>query len=226
MGGEQFDRRWIILAGFAVVAAVIVGVIVIAHSSGSSSSSTATAGGCKEVELPEPRAEETLAKPKQTVKKGEKLTAVVETNCGTFDIALDTAQAPITTNSFAYLTEQGFYDEVPFTRIAPELVIQGGDPTQTGSGGPGYSVVEEPPANIKYTKGVVGMAKSGTEAPGTSSSQFFVVTGTEDAFAPEYALLGHISKGMNVVERIGKLGNAEEKPTKNVVIEKLSIERG
>jgi cyclophilin family peptidyl-prolyl cis-trans isomerase len=231
MGGEQFDRRWIILAGFAVLAAVIVGVILIAHGSGSSSSSTTASKGpgkkgCTKVEQPAPR-EESLPKPKQTVKKGEKLTAIVETNCGTFDIALATSEAPITTNSFAYLAEEGFYDELTFHRIVPEFVIQGGDPTGTGTGGPGYSVTEAPPANLKYTVGTVAMAKGGTDPSGRSGSQFYVVSGPQgETLPPEYALVGHVTKGLDVVEKIGELGNAEEKPTEVVEIEKMSIERG
>jgi hypothetical protein len=103
MQGEQ-DRRWMILAGFAVLAAVIVGIILISRSGGSdddSGSKTAAStekGGCKQVEQPEPR-EETLPKPKMTTKKGEKVTAVVETNCGTFDIELATTEAPTIANS-------------------------------------------------------------------------------------------------------------------------------
>src|SRR4051794_24460314 len=107
MQGEQ-DRRWIILAGFAVLAAVIVGIILISRSGGSDDSSKTSAskekGGCKQVEQPEPR-EETLPKPKMTTKKGEKVTAVVETSCGTFDIELATTEAPTIANSFAYLAE-------------------------------------------------------------------------------------------------------------------------
>lgn len=139
MAGEQFDRRWFILGGFAALAVVIVGVILISRGGGSSdksgSSTTASkekgasekgANGCKEVEQPEPR-EESLPKPKMTTKKGEKVTAVVETNCGTFDIELATTEAPTIANSFAYLAEEGFYNELTFHRIVPEFVIQGGD---------------------------------------------------------------------------------------------------
>jgi cyclophilin family peptidyl-prolyl cis-trans isomerase len=239
MAGEQFDRRWFILGGFAVLAVVIVGIILVSRSGGSSgnsgSSTTASkekgakgasAKGCKTVAQPAPR-EESLPKPKQTVKKGEKLTAVVETNCGTFEIELATSEAPITTNSFAYLAEEGFYNELTFHRIVPEFVIQGGDPTGTGSGGPGYSVTEKPPANLKYTVGTVAMAKSSTDPPGRSGSQFYVVSGPEgETLPPEYALVGHVSKGIEVVETIGELGGAEEKPTQVVEIEKMSIERG
>jgi cyclophilin family peptidyl-prolyl cis-trans isomerase len=238
MAGEQFDRRWIILGGFAVLAAVIVGIILISRGGGNSGSSTtaskekpaekkeASAKGCKTVEQPEPR-EESLPKPKQTVKKGEKLTAVVATNCGTFDIELATTEAPTIANSFAYLAEEGFYNELTFHRIVPEFVIQGGDPTGTGSGGPGYEVVEAPPKNLKYTIGTVAMAKSAEAPSGAAGSQFYVVSGPQgESLPPEYALAGHVTKGLDVVERIGELGGPEEKPTQPVVIEKMSIERG
>jgi peptidyl-prolyl cis-trans isomerase B (cyclophilin B) len=239
MAGDQFDKRWYILGGFAVLAVVIVAIILISRGGGGSSDSSTTAskepggksaaskeaGGCTKVAKPKPR-EESLPKPKQTVKKGEKLTAVVETNCGTFDIALATTEAPITSNSFAYLAEEGFYNELTFHRIVPEFVIQGGDPTGTGTGGPGYSVTEKPPANLEYTKGVVAMAKSPADPPGRSGSQFYVVTGADAGLPPEYALVGKVSKGIDVVERIGELGGADEKPTQTVLIEKMTIERG
>jgi peptidyl-prolyl cis-trans isomerase B (cyclophilin B) len=206
--GAQTDRRWIILVVFGVVAVGIVAAILISRSGGSDNSTTTSAtgaSGCKQVEAPEPK-QVSLKAPKQVVKQGEKLTAVVQTSCGTFKIALDTQQAPKTTNSFAYLAEEGFYDDLTFHRIAPEFVIQGGDPLGTGSGGPGYSVVEKPPANLAYTKGTVAMAKSEAEPPGTSGSQFYVVTTADAGLPPEYALVGKVSEGLDVVDRIGKLG--------------------
>jgi cyclophilin family peptidyl-prolyl cis-trans isomerase len=250
MAGDGVDKRFYILAGFAVLAAVIVGIILVSRSGGSSkdngSSTTASkekaakegkeggkenakgegASACKEVEQPKPR-EESLPKPKMTTKKGEKVTAVVETNCGTFDIALATTEAPTIANSFAYLAEEGFYDELTFHRIVPEFVIQGGDPLGTGAGGPGYEVVEAPPKNLKYTLGTVAMAKTSTAASGTAGSQFYIVTGPQgETLPPEYALAGKVTKGLTVVETIGELGGAEEKPTQPIVIEKMSIERG
>jgi cyclophilin family peptidyl-prolyl cis-trans isomerase len=240
MGGDQFDKRWYILGGFAVLAIVIVGIIVVSRSGGGSSSSGSkttaskeakeeggkTAKGCTAVAQPKPR-EESLPKPKMTTKKGEKVTAVVETNCGTFDIALATTEAPTIANSFAYLAEEGFYDELTFHRIVPEFVIQGGDPTGTGSGGPGYEVVEAPPKNLKYTLGTVAMAKTAEAPSGAAGSQFYVVSGPQgESLPPEYALAGHVTKGLDVVERIGELGGPEEKPTEPVVIEKMTIERG
>jgi cyclophilin family peptidyl-prolyl cis-trans isomerase len=221
------DRRLIILAVFALIAVGVVAAILISRNSdgSSDSSTTASPGGCKEVEPPEPKTI-SLPAPKQTVKKGEALTAVVKTSCGTFDIALDTKQAPKTANSFAYLADEGFYDDLTFHRIAPGFVIQGGDPEGTGSGGPGYSVDEKPPANLSYTKGTVAMAKTSAEPPGRSGSQFFVVTAADAGLPPEYALVGKVDKGYDAVERIEGLAGEGEAPKRTVLIEKVTIEKG
>ncbi|HEY5053077.1 MAG TPA: peptidylprolyl isomerase [Solirubrobacterales bacterium] len=227
MDGQR-DQRWIILGVFAVIAIGVTVAILLSRSGGSGhsdSTTTASSNGCKQVSAPKPK-QISLKAPKQTVKKGEKLTAVVETSCGAFDIALDTTRAPKTTNSFAYLAEQGFYDNLTFHRIAPEFVIQGGDPLGDGTGGPGYTVDEKPPANLSYTKGIVAMAKSSAEPPGRSGSQFFVVTTADAGLPPEYALVGKVSTGLDVVERIGKLGTPAQKPKQTVLIEKISIEKG
>ncbi len=225
--GEKVDQRWIILGVFAVIAVAVVAAVLISRGGGSSDSATTAAGadGCKQVEAPAPK-QASLKAPKQTVVPGEELTAVVRTSCGSFDIALDTKRAPKTTNSFAYLAEEGFYDDLTFHRIVPEFVIQGGDPLGTGTGGPGYKVVEKPPANLAYTKGVVAMAKTSAEPPGTSGSQFYVVTGADAGLPPEYALVGKVSSGLGVVERIGKLGTPGEKPKQTVLIEQITIEKG
>jgi cyclophilin family peptidyl-prolyl cis-trans isomerase len=227
---EQSDRRWIILIAFAAIIAIVVGGILISRGGGSDDSTTAAssgADGCKQVEAPEPK-QVSLKAPKQTLKKGEEATAVVRTSCGTFEIALDTTRAPKTANSFAYLSEEGFYDDLTFHRIVPGFVIQGGDPLGTGTGGPGYKVVEKPPANLAYTKGTVAMAKSSAEPPGTSGSQFYVVTGADAGLPPEYALVGKVSEGLDVVERIGKLPTeaSTEKPKQTVLIETITIEKG
>ena len=223
--GGSPDRRWMILVGFAVVAAVVVGAILIGRSGGDDSSS-ASAGveGCEKVPQPEPK-HVSFKKPKQTVKKGEEVSARIETSCGDFTIALDSERAPKTVNSFVFLSEEGFYDGLPFHRIVPGFVIQGGDPLGNGTGGPGYSVDEKPPANLSYTKGIVAMAKTSAEPPGRSGSQFYVVIGADAGLPPEYALVGKVSEGMDVVERIGKLGTASEKPKQTVIIEHSVIER-
>jgi cyclophilin family peptidyl-prolyl cis-trans isomerase len=229
--GSQPDRRWIILAVFAVVAVGIVAAILISRGgsddsdSSSGSSTQAAADGCEEVEAPAPKTVSFKA-PKQVLKPGETATAVVKTSCGTFEIALDTKRAPKTANSFAFLAEEGFYDDLTFHRIVPEFVIQGGDPEGTGTGGPGYSVDEKPPANLAYTNGIVAMAKSPAEPPGRSGSQFYVVTAPDAGLPPEYALVGKVSKGYDVVERIGALGTPEEKPKQTVLIEEMTIDQG
>lgn len=224
--GTQPDRRWIILAAFALIAVGVVAAILISRGGGSDDSSAAAgAEGCEQVEAPQPK-QVSLKAPKQVLKKGEEATAVVATSCGSFEIALDTERAPKTANSFAYLAEEGFYDDLTFHRIVPEFVIQGGDPEGTGAGGPGYTVVEKPPPNLAYTKGTVAMAKSSAEPPGSSGSQFYVVTGADAGLPPEYALVGKVSEGMDVVERIGKLGTQAEKPKQTILIESITIEKG
>jgi cyclophilin family peptidyl-prolyl cis-trans isomerase len=226
--GEQADRqRWIILGAFAVIAVGVVAAILISRGGGDGDSTTTAAGneGCKQVEAPAPK-KVSLPAPKQTLKQGEEATAVVQTSCGTFEIALDTERAPKTANSFAYLSEEGFYDDLTFHRIVPGFVIQGGDPLGTGTGGPGYSVDEKPPANLAYTKGTVAMAKSSAEPPGRSGSQFYVVTGADAGLPPEYALVGKVSSGLDVVERIGKVETEGEKPKQTVLIESITIEKG
>jgi cyclophilin family peptidyl-prolyl cis-trans isomerase len=223
---RKIDQRLIALAGFALVGVAIVAVILIARSGGDDGSTeTASASDCRQVEAPEAK-DASFKSPRQTVRKGESVTAVVETSCGSFEIALDTQRAPKTANSFAFLSEEGFYDGLTFHRVVPDFVIQGGDPQGTGTGGPGYSVDEKPPADLAYTKGVVAMAKSSAEPPGRSGSQFFVVLGPDAGLPPEYALVGEVSDGFDTVARIGSLGGASEKPKQTVVIDKVTIERG
>lgn len=230
---EKQNRRPIVLAVIAVVAIGVVAAILIGRGGGDSTT-VASAAGCEQVEAPEPE-QVSLPAPQQTVKAGEKLTAVVDTSCGAFEIALDTGRAPKTTNSFAYLAREGFYDGLGFNRVVSGFVVQGGDPLGDGSsdpgyggpgGGPGYSVTEEPPADTAYTKGVVAMAKSLDEPSGRSGSQFFVVTSLDTGYPPEYALLGAVSKGYDVVARIDGLGTPAEKPSQTVLIEKVTIEKG
>jgi len=151
-------------------------------------------------------------------------TVTTRTNLGTFVFTLDVKDSPCTTASFASLARKKFFDGTRFHRIVPGFVIQGGDPTGTGMGGPGYSVVDTPPSTAKYTKGVVAMAKTSAEPAGTSGSQFFVVTAADAGLPPEYALLGKVTRGLAVVERIGALGNpATERPTRRIVVESMTV---
>jgi peptidyl-prolyl cis-trans isomerase B (cyclophilin B) len=158
--------------------------------------------GCEPAGEPK-RKDPSLAKPKQKLDPSRTYVATVATNCGEFEITLDAKRAPRTGGSFKYLADEGFYDGLGFHRIVPGFVIQGGDPKGTGAGGPGYAIVEAPPADLTYDKGVAAMAKTAIEEPGTSGSQFFVVTADGVALEPDYALVGEVSAGMDVVELIG-----------------------
>jgi cyclophilin family peptidyl-prolyl cis-trans isomerase len=152
-------------------------------------------------------------------------TVDVQTNVGRYAFRLDVADSPCVTSSFASLVRKGFFDGTIFHRIVPGFVIQGGDPTGTGQGGPGYTVQDVPPQDARYTKGVVAMAKTGTEPRGAAGSQFFVVTAPDAQLPPDYAILGKVTKGLNVVDKIGRLGNrATEHPTRRVVVLHMNLE--
>jgi peptidyl-prolyl cis-trans isomerase B (cyclophilin B) len=180
---------------------------------------------CAPAEAPEPKDIE-IDRPGRVLERASGATATVATNCGEFTIDLDTQRSPRTANSFAFLAEEGFYDDTAIHRIAPGFVIQGGDPRGDGTGGPGYSVDEPPPQRTAYLRGMVAMAKTPAEPPGRSGSQFFVVTAPADAnLPPEYAVLGEVDDGMEVVERIAALGDANEQPLQSIVIESVTIER-
>ena len=151
-------------------------------------------------------------------------TVDVLTNLGEFAIRLDVQDSPCTTSSFAALVRKHFFDGTIFHRIVPGFVIQGGDPTGTGRGGPGYTVVEPPPKESLYTEGVVAMAKSAVEPRGAAGSQFFVVTAPATSLPPDYAILGVVTKGLKVVERIGRLGNPRtERPTRRVSVLRMTL---
>ena len=179
--------------------------------------------GCSEVAAPSPKHVD-LARP--TRRLNGPATAVVKTSCGSFEIKLDTARAPKTTASFAHLVEHGVYNDTAFHRIIPGFLVQGGDPEETGTGGPGYFVDEPPPPDLSYTEGIVAMAKSPVEPPGRSGSQFFVVTVADAGLSPDSALLGRVGSGMNVVDRIEELGTKSGTPKAPVLIERVSLRRG
>ena len=188
-----------------------------------------TRDGCRAVPAPEPAANPDRRRPRKRLNRDRRHTAVVRTNCGTIEIRLDVRRAPKTTASFAGLARNKFFDGLTFHRIAKpggnDYVIQGGDPLGTGNGGPGYAVVEAPPKNLKYRRYVVAMAKTQTEQPGTSGSQFFIVTAREAPLEPDYALLGRVIGGKSVVRRIAAVPTdpATEMPIDPVVITSVRI---
>jgi len=190
----------------------------------STPASPAQAAGCQKVEAPKPKTNAKLPKPKAKLAAGKTYVAHVVTSCGEFDITLDAKRAPRTGGSFKYLADTGFFDGLTFHRIVAGFVIQGGDPQGNGMGGPGYSVVETPPKNLAYTKGVVAMAKTQSERPGTSGSQFFVVTAEDAQLPPDYALLGKVTKGMEVVDKISAVPTtSDDQPAEPVVMTSIKV---
>ena len=193
-------------------------------STTAASAPAASAVTCRKVAAPEPKGAQHLSKPKATLPAGKRYDVDLQTNCGTITIRLATGRGPKTAASFAALVKRGFYDGLIFHRIVHGFVIQGGDPVGTGLGGPGYSVVEPPPGATAYTTGIVAMAKTETDPPGASGSQFFIVTAPDAKLPPDYAVAGGVVRGMNVAQYIGKLPvDGQDRPTSPVVIEKATL---
>jgi peptidyl-prolyl cis-trans isomerase B (cyclophilin B) len=184
-------------------------------------------GQCKDVDQPPPRDGGGQKKPGKPLDASTTYDVVLQTSCGSFTILLDQKTSPNAAASFASLARNGFFDDTIFHRIVPGFVIQGGDPTASGTGGPGYSTRDRVPSNAAYNPGVVAMAKAGNEPSGTAGSQFFVVTAAGTGLTPDYALLGKVTKGMGVVQAIGELGDPASGgagvPLQSVVIEKATV---
>jgi cyclophilin family peptidyl-prolyl cis-trans isomerase len=216
----------------AATLALVAGAAASCGGGGGGSTGTSTSASlpaaCHEVSEPPPK-RVNLKPPPQTVSPSDHLVATVKTSCGSFTIALDARQSPKTVNSFAYLARKGVYDDTTFHRVVPQFVIQGGDPKGDGTGGPGYFVQEKPPASTSYTRGTVAMAKTQTDPPGRSGSQFFVVLPADAGLPPIYAVLGKVRKGMATVDRIASLGvpnSPTGKPREPVVIDSITVRGG
>lgn len=186
---------------------------------GGATEEAVAANGCSAAEQPAPK-EVSLSKPKEKLSNDKTYTVEFVTNCGSFTVELDQKNNPKTAASFKHIVDEGVYDDTWFHRIVPDFVIQGGDPLGTGTGDAGYRVVEEPEG--EYQNGTIAMAKGGQEAPGTSSSQFFVIIGAQgEALPPEYAIAGKVIEGMETVMTIAGLAdpNGTEAPTAVALIE-------
>jgi cyclophilin family peptidyl-prolyl cis-trans isomerase len=146
-------------------------------------------------------------------------TAVLDTNHGPITIALDPDRAPQTVNNFVFLANEGFYDGVIFHRVIPGFVIQGGDPTGTGTGGPGYKFRDELDKPGSYSRGTVAMANAG---PNTNGSQFFVVLG-KVGLPHAYTIFGEVTDGMDAVDSIAALQTRSERPVEDAVIRTVKI---
>jgi cyclophilin family peptidyl-prolyl cis-trans isomerase len=161
------------------------------------------------------------AAPPMIIDTAKTYTATMVTSKGTLEILLDALGAPVTVNNFVFLARWHYYDGVIFHRVIPGFVLQGGDPTGNGTGGPGYRFDDELPKPGRYELGSLAMANAG---PNTNGSQFFVISGPDGMrLPPLYALFGKVVKGLDVVEAINALGSPSGKPRERVVIESVSV---
>jgi peptidylprolyl isomerase len=162
------------------------------------------------------------AEPPTCIDTSKRYTATMETSKGTMTIALDPAAAPRTVNSFVFLARYHYFDGIVFHRVIPGFVLQGGDPTGTGTGGPGYKFADELPKPGRYELGSLAMANAG---PHTNGSQFFVISGPDGMrLPPQYSLFGKVVSGLDTVAAIDAVGTPQGKPSERVTIESVTIE--
>jgi cyclophilin family peptidyl-prolyl cis-trans isomerase len=161
------------------------------------------------------------AEPPMCIDPAKRYTATMVTTKGTMTIALDPVAAPRTVNSFVFLARYHYFDGIVFHRVIPGFVLQGGDPTGTGTGGPGYRFADELPAAGRYEVGSLAMANAG---PDTNGSQFFVISGPDGVrLPPSYSLFGKVVAGLDIVAAIDAVGSRSGKPTETVTIESVTI---
>jgi cyclophilin family peptidyl-prolyl cis-trans isomerase len=161
------------------------------------------------------------AAPPMCIDLAKRYTAEMVTSKGTLVIALAPESAPNTVNNFVYLARYHYYDGVVFHRIIPGFVLQGGDPTGTGRGGPGYRFADELPKPGRYELGSLAMANAG---PDTNGSQFFVISGPQGMrLPPQYALFGKVVTGLDVVATIDAIGTGSGTPKEKVTIESVTV---
>jgi cyclophilin family peptidyl-prolyl cis-trans isomerase len=161
------------------------------------------------------------AEPPMGIDPAKRYTADMQTSKGQMTIALDPNAAPRTVNSFVFLARNGYYDGVIFHRIIPGFMAQGGDPTGTGTGGPGYQFADELPAAGRYEIGSIAMANAG---PNTNGSQFFIISGPDGVrLPPSYSLFGKVVAGTETIAALDAVGTRSGKPTERVTINSVTI---
>lgn len=159
--------------------------------------------------------------PELTVDLARSYSAVIKTNRGDIEVELDVERSPQTVNNFVFLAREGFYDGVVFHRVIENFMIQGGDPSGSGSGGPGYRFRDEIEGAGSYVRGTLAMANAG---PNTNGSQFFIMH--QDMGLPHaYTIFGRVNDGIEVVDSIATSDtNRSDRPKENVFIETITVE--
>jgi cyclophilin family peptidyl-prolyl cis-trans isomerase len=234
LAAERRRKRWRTARTLAIplIIVLLIGVIIAITSSGGDDGDSASAGAitCSNRKPTTPAKEQSFPEaPPLTIDVSQPQSVVMHTSCGDIDVKLDPQQAPQTVNSFLYLVQNQFYNGTTFHRIVTDFVDQGGDPKGDGTGGPGYSLPDEPPKD-GYEVGDVAMANSG---PGTTGSQFFLVVSKQGAQtlsgsgAPyKYSILGRMdAHGLKVAKKINTFGSPNEAgtPTKTIYMFDIGI---
>lgn len=180
--------------------------------------------GCAGSPAENNKAADTTKETKQTMDKKNSI-AVFDTSMGIFKIELFEDKAPKTTKNFIDLANKGFYNGVIFHRVIDGFMIQGGDPTGTGMGGPGYNIPDEFSPDLKHSgPGILSMANAG---PNTGGSQFFITLAATPWLDNHHAVFGKVIEGMDVVKAIGKVKTGpQDRPVEKVVMNKVTIEQG
>jgi len=211
------------------VGLAVLGTILFQQFSGDDGRDTALAGECWSGEPSTDGGQmQWDAAPQQVIDPAKAYTATIETTAGTIVADLDPQQAPVTVNNFVCLARAGYYDNTPFHRIIRDFMIQGGDPTGTGGGGPGYRFADElPEGETPYRRGTLAMANAGAN---TNGSQFFIVHQDQpEAFPNNYSIFGQVTQGLEVVDALAAMpvaddGRGEESaPTGEVQIVQVTI---
>jgi len=160
------------------------------------------------------------SQPEMTIDLSKTYSATLHTNHGDISIEFNAAEAPLTVNNFVFLARDGFYDGVIFHRVIKGFMIQGGDPTGTGMGGPGYRFRDELEGAGKYSRGTVAMANAG---PNTNGSQFFIMH-TDYGLPHNYSIFGQVTEGLDVVDAIANTPTgAQDRPNDDCVIESVTV---
>ena len=169
-----------------------------------------------------PKQQQFAEYPEMGIDPAKRYTATMDTSMGSMVIALDPIKAPKTVNSFVFLALNHYFDGIIFHRIINGFVCQGGDPTGTGRGGPGYRFEDELPKDGEYKIGSFAMANAG---PNTNGSQFFIISGPDGCrLPPAYSLFGQVVKGLDVVEAMQNVPTAAgDRPKTDVVINSVTI---